>query len=226
MPHRIFLVHANPPAMPPVDAAMRQGWPEAQVFNLLDESLYAELDAKGTITPEIVRRIRLLLEYCVAARGDGVIFSGSTFGPAVETARKDLPIPVLKADEAMIAAALDTGGRIAVLGATERSIAVVVNGIEEAAATAGRRVAIARHWVAGATAAMAAGRRDEHDRLVAEAVGRATDCDTLVVSQISMIPAVLAVPDLPGRKILTSANTAVARLRALVTAGASSKHLP
>jgi hypothetical protein len=221
MSHRIFLVHANPPAMPPVDAAMRQGWPEAQVFNLLDESLYAELDAKGTITPEIVRRIRLLLEYCVAARAAGVIFSGSTFGPAVAAARQWLAIPVLKADEAMISAAIDGGPRIAVLGATERSIAVVAGGIAAAAAAAGRSVAVTPHWVAGATAAMAAGNRAEHDRLVADAVGRATDCDVLVVSQISMIPAVLAVPDLPGRKVLTSANTAVARLRALVTAGAS-----
>jgi hypothetical protein len=221
MTHRIFLVHANPPPMAPVVAAMREGWPAARVFNLLDESLYGELDAKGTITPEIVRRIRLLFEYCVAARADGVIFSGSTFGPAVETARQGLAIPVLKADEAMIAAALEGGNRIAVLGATERSIAVVSRGIAEAAATADREVAITPHWVPGATEAMAAGKRDEHDRLVAEAVGRAVDCDLLVVSQISMIPAVLAVPPLPGRTILTSANTAVARLKALVTSSAS-----
>jgi hypothetical protein len=221
MPHRIFLVHANPPPMAPVVAAMREGWPEAQVFNLLDESLYAELDAKGTITPEIIHRIRLLLEYCVAARADGIIFSGSTFGPAVAAARQDLAIPVLKADEAMIAAALDGGARIAVLGATERSIAVVSSGIEEAAAAAGRRLALTPHFVAGATAAMAAGRRDEHDRLVADAAARATDCDVLVVSQISMIPAVLAVPALPGRTVLTSANTAVAKLRSLVTSSAS-----
>jgi hypothetical protein len=218
MPHRIFLVHANPPPMAPAEAAMRQGWPEALVFNLLDESLYAELDAKGTITPDIVDRIRLLFEYCVVARADGIIFSGSTFGPAVETARQGIAIPVLKADEAMIAAAIEGGPRIGVLGATERSIAVVSKGIEEAAAAAGRRLAITPHWVAGATAAMAAGNRDEHDRLVAAAVGRATDCDVLVVTQISMIPAVLAVPARSGRTILTSADTAVARLRALVTA--------
>ncbi|MDB5405618.1 MAG: hypothetical protein JWL84_530 [Rhodospirillales bacterium] len=221
MPHRIFLVHVNPPAMPPVLEAMRQGWPEALVFNLLDESLYAELDAEGTITPEIIRRIRLLLEYCVAARADGAIFSGSTFGPAVEAARQGLLIPILKADEAMVAAAVECGERIAVLGATERSIAVVSRGIAAAAAAAGRRITITPHWVAGATAAMASGRRDEHDRLVAAAVDRATGCDALVVSQISMIPAVFAVPPLPGRTILTSANTAVARLRALVTSSAS-----
>jgi hypothetical protein len=68
---------------------------------------------------------------------------------------------------------------------------------------------------------MAAGRRDAHDRLVAAAVERAVDCDALVVSMISMIPAVLAVPPLPGRTVLTSANTAVAKLKALVTSSAS-----
>jgi hypothetical protein len=221
MTHRIFLVHANPPPMAPVVAAMREGWPEARVFNLLDESLYGELDAEGTITPQIVRRIRLLFEYCVAARADGVIFSGSTFGPAVEAARRDLAIPILKADEAMIAAAIAGGERIAVLGATERSIAVVSRGIAEAAAAAGRKLAITPHFVPGAGAARAAGRRDAHDRLVAAAVERAVDCDALVVSMISMIPAVLAVPPLPGRTVLTSANTAVAKLKALVTSSAS-----
>jgi hypothetical protein len=50
MPKRIFLVHPTPLAMPPVDEAFKTLWREAQVLNLLDESLYADVGANGELT--------------------------------------------------------------------------------------------------------------------------------------------------------------------------------
>ena len=47
MPKRIFLVHPTPLALPPVDEAFKKLWPQAQVLNLLDESLYADVGANG-----------------------------------------------------------------------------------------------------------------------------------------------------------------------------------
>ena len=84
-----------------MQAAFRRDWPEVGTFNLLDESLYAEMDEAGTITPEIIRRIRLLFEYCVSARADAIVFTGSTFGPAVDVVRGPLIVPVVRADEAL-----------------------------------------------------------------------------------------------------------------------------
>src|SRR5215207_10265805 len=98
---RIFLVHPFFQSMQLMQAAFRRDWPEVGTFNLLDESLYAEMDEAGTITPEIIRRIRLLFEYCVSARADAIVFTGTTFGPAVDVVRGPLIVPVVRADEAL-----------------------------------------------------------------------------------------------------------------------------
>src|SRR5215475_2089795 len=98
MPKRIFLVHPTPLAMPPIDDAFKTLWPEAETLNLLDESLYADIPPDGTLSPAIYDRVATLLRHCEDSRGDGIVFSGSTFGPAVDSGRKHMRVPVLRAE--------------------------------------------------------------------------------------------------------------------------------
>ena len=44
----------------PIDAAFKQGWPEAQTVNLLDESLYA--DVPQDAYQKVVRRLKRLTD--------------------------------------------------------------------------------------------------------------------------------------------------------------------
>lgn len=216
MTARIFVIHPYPPTMPPMSAAFTRLWPEATKFDLLDESLYAEVDDKGTITPALARRLRLLFEYAREASADGIIFTGSTFGPAVDQAREGFTVPVLKPDEAMAEAAVAAGNRIAVLATATRALPVIVGGIEAAAAKAGRPATVSAHHVPEAQPALVAGRREDHDRLVAEAAARITDCDVLVLGQISMAPAAASIPARPGRVVMTTPDTAVAKMKTLL----------
>jgi hypothetical protein len=109
MPKRIFLVHPTPLSMPPIDDAFKTLWPDAETLNLLDESLYADIPPDGTLAPAIYERVASLLRHCEASRADGILFSGSTFGPAVDAARKRIRVPVLRAEEAMMEQAVVLG---------------------------------------------------------------------------------------------------------------------
>jgi Asp/Glu/hydantoin racemase len=216
MTHRIFLVHPYFPSMAPIQLAFRKLWPEARTFNLLDDSLYAEMDDLGTITDEIVRRTELLLSYCQSAGADAIAFTGSTFGPAVDRARRSIKVPVIKTDEAMAEIAIEHGQRICVLGTAKRAIPVIMGGIQEAAARAGRTIDLQSHWVAGAQAALAEGRQGEHDRLIVDAATGLVDCDVLLIGQISMATAIDKIATVPGRTVLDSPQACVARTRALL----------
>ncbi len=215
MTKRIFIVHPTEMTVAPLREAFARHWPEARIFNLIDESLYDELDPQGTITPEIRRRVRLLLDYCVEANAEAVVFNGTTFGPAIDDARATSRIPVLKPMEAMAEQAVAAGSRIAILCTSKRSIPVIARVIEDAAR--GKPIAISGHFVADAQAALAAGDAETHDRLVAAAADAITDCDVLVLGQVPMVSALPRIAPRPGRVLLTSPDGAVIRLRTLLS---------
>jgi hypothetical protein len=213
MTARIFVIHPLSPSIRPMTEAFARLWPEAHKFDLLDESLYPELDDKGTITPTIIQRLQLLFAYASTARADGMIFAGSTFGPAVDQARVGIDVPVLKPDEAMGEAAVSIGRRIAVVTTSKRALPVISGGIEAAAKDAGKPVIISTHHVPDAHHAMAAGRPEEHHRLIAGFASRITDCDVLVLGQISMAPAAVLIPPCAGRTVMTTPDSAVQKMR-------------
>ena len=121
MPKRVFLVHPTPLALPPVDEAFKTLWPQAQIVNLLDELLYADVGANGELTPALYARVANLFRHCEASGADGIVFSGSTFGPAVEEGRKGITVPVLRIEEAMMDEAVARGGSILVVSTQKRA---------------------------------------------------------------------------------------------------------
>jgi hypothetical protein len=216
MPKRIFLVHPTPLAMPPVDAAFKTLWPQAQILNLLDESLYADVGPNGECTPALYARLASLLRHCEASGADGIVFSGSTFGPAVEEGRKGMRVPVLRIEEGMMDEAVARGGSILVVSTQKRAMPVVRATLDQSAKTAGKSPEIKDIWVAGARDALNAGDNNTHDRLIAEQAAAAGDFNTVVLSMISMAPARTKMPPALAKKTLTSGETAVARMRKLL----------
>jgi Asp/Glu/hydantoin racemase len=216
MPKRIFLVHPTPLAMPPVDEAFKRLWPSAQVLNLLDDSLYADVGADGELTPALYARVENLLRHAQNSGADGIVFSGSTFGPAVEAGRKAIKVPVLRIEEAMMDEAVARGGSILLVCTQKRAMPVVRATLDGAARRAGKTPTIAELWVAGARDAINANDSARHDRLIVDQVAAAVDYDTVVLGMISMAPARAAMSPALAAKTLTSGEAAVARMRRLL----------
>jgi uncharacterized protein YbjT (DUF2867 family) len=69
----------------------------------------------------------------------------------------------------------------------------------------------------GALAALDRGDRAEHDRLVADASRDLRDCDLIALAQYSMAPAASLVAEASGRPVLTTPDSAVLKLKELLS---------
>jgi len=113
---RIALIHALKHSIVPIEASFAKLWPEARLMNLLDDSLSADLARDGRLTSAMTERFQAIGRYVAGTGADAILFTCSAFGPCIEAvARTRAPMPVLKPNEAMIAQAVNQGGKIGLL---------------------------------------------------------------------------------------------------------------
>jgi Asp/Glu/hydantoin racemase len=217
MPPRIALIHAVATAIPPIRHAFKEGWPEAQVSNLLDDDLMPAYTREGGLTPHVTERICALALYAARTGADGILFTCSVFPQAEDMAKQLVRIPLLKPDEAMIAAALDAGSRIGVVATNPPAAPAAAAQLRAAAEARGLRVHVVESVAEGAFAIGNTGDAVTHDRMVVEAAERiAGQVDVLCLAQVSMALARGAVQATVKVPVLTSPATAVARLKMLL----------
>ena len=213
---RIGVVSPMAIANETVTAAFAELWPEAEVINLLDESLYADFAGKE-ITDETYRRIAVLLQYSQDSGAQGIVFTGSVFGRPVEAGREKLSVPVLTAHEAMIEAAFECGSRFGILTTAAGSLRCLADDIDRYAQENGLSFTMTDHIEDAARPVILAGDIERHDEMVAAAAARMTDCDCLMLGQFSMETSAQKIADVPGRPVLTPPRTAVEKLKRILT---------
>jgi len=217
MTRRIALIHAVATAIPPIQQAFKKDWPEAQVSNLLDDDLMPAYTREGGLTPHVVERICALALYAARTGADGILFTCSVFPQAEDMAKQMVRIPVLKPDEAMIAAALDTGKRIGVVATNPPAAPAAAAQLTAAAAARGIQIQVIPSVAEGAFAIGNSGDAATHDRMIVEAAERIADqVDVICLAQVSMALARAAVQAKVKVPVLTSPATAVARLKAML----------
>jgi hypothetical protein len=214
---RIALIHATPAAVEPIQEAFARGWPAPDLVNLLDDSLSRDRALAPELTDALYGRFVALGRYALSFGADGILFTCSAFGPAIERVARSVAVPVLKPNEAMFAEALAIGGTIGMLATFEPSIASMASEFEADAARTGARVRLESKFVPDAMAALLAGSRQRHDDLVAMAGAALAHCDAIMLAQFSMAPAAeLLRHTLPRVPILTSPGAAVAAMRSRI----------
>jgi Asp/Glu/hydantoin racemase len=207
---RIALIHALRHSPAPIEAAFRALWPQPQLMNLLDDSLSADLARDGRLTEAMTARFLDLARYATGTGAAAILFTCSAFGPCIDRVKQQHPdIPVLKPNEAMIEEATAQGRRIGLVasfGPTLQSMPPEFPaGIE-----------LKLRLAEGALAALDAGDGATHDRLVGEAAADLRDCDAVALAQFSLARARDQVAEATGRPVLTTPDSAVRKLRALL----------
>lgn len=210
---RIVLVHATPAAVEPIRSAFAQLWPEPDLVNLLDDSLSRDRALVPDLTDGMYGRFDALGSYAVSIGADGILFTCSAFGPAIERVARSVSIPVLKPNEAMFAEAIAIGGKIGMLATFEPSIASMAAEFEAQAGKAGASTELQSVLVPDALAALNAGDRSGHDALIAKAASGLAHCDAVMLAQFSMAPAASALRQRSSAPVLTSPGSAVAALK-------------
>jgi Asp/Glu/hydantoin racemase len=210
---RITLIHALKHSIVPIESSFARLWPEARLMNLLDDSLSADLARDGKLTEPMTERFLSMGRYAALTGADGILFTCSAFGPCIEAvAREHAPMPVLKPNEAMIEQAVAKGQRIGLLSTFPPTLVSMPPEFPSS-------VTLVPKLAEGALAALDRGDRAEHDRLVVEASRDLRDCDLIALAQYSMAPAADRVAEATGRPVLTTPDSAVAKLKAMLGVG-------
>jgi aspartate/glutamate racemase len=207
---RIALIHALAHSVAPINLALSAQWPQAQVMNLLDDSLSADLARSAAgLDAAMAQRFMTLADYAVATGAQGILFTCSAFGPCIDAvATRHAPMPVLKPNEAMVADAVAMGlplGLVASFAPTLRSMPPEFP----------KGTLCAGELADGALDALNAGDTGLHDRLVVEAALRAqaSGAKVIALAQFSMARAEALVAQHTGLPVLTTVSSAVAALR-------------
>ena len=212
-PPRIALIHALRASMAPTDEAFARGWPEADTFSLLDDSLSRDLAAGGARAEALPERFVELGRYAVRCGADAILFTCSAFGEAIDLVRDEVRIPVLKPNEAMIDEVVGLQAKVALLATFAPTLPSMSAELEAEAARQSRRLDLTPVHVAGALEALQRGEPERHDGLIVEAANRVVGPRTIVLAQFSMARAADAVRAATGRRTFTTPESAVARLR-------------
>lgn len=210
------MIHATPLAMAPIAKAFKELAPHAEVFHLLDDSLSKDHAKAQTLTPQMMARFEDLTQYALKTGANGILFTCSAFGAAIDACAQLRAEPILKPNEAMFEEALELSPQkksmsVSLIATFEPSIASMKEEFLQLAQSRGISVDFTGIFVPEAMNELAEGKEQSHHQRVAKAVSQAPACDVIMLAQFSMAQAqALAQSQAPAlTPVLTSPHCAV-----------------
>jgi aspartate/glutamate racemase len=207
------IVHTSFALVDLLNGLVKTQLPGVKVVNVVDDTLLSYARERGV--DDLLRRRMKNYFLSAADAGAQVILNAcSSVGETVDAARREVPVPILKIDEAMAAEAVRAGRRIAVLATVASTLGPTGRLLRAQAKALGREIEIDEALCDGAFDLLLTGKIAEHDRLVIDAVRKAAaDHDVLVFAQASMSRLVPAVANQISVPLFASPELAMVRLR-------------
>jgi Asp/Glu/hydantoin racemase len=213
---RVALLHGTPVAVEPIQRAFATRWPEAETVNLLDDSLSVDRAKDHDLTPRMFERFVELGSYAHRIGADAILVTCSAFGPAIERMARELPVPVLKPNEAMFREAIGRGQRIGMLATFAPSVLTMTEEFDQFVGEAGAKAKLETIVVEGAMDALRKGDAARHNELIAARAGELAHCDAIMLAHFSTSRALSAVAAVVKTPVLTAPDAAVDRIRSVV----------
>jgi Asp/Glu/hydantoin racemase len=211
---RIALISATSAAIGPAAAALAAAFPEAEVWNILDDKLLADAtDCRGIDGPLHARMTRLI-KHALAEGADGILLTCSMYGPVAHDTQAE--IPVLAPDQAAFDdLASGTYGKILVIASLESALTDTVARLRESLLRAGKQTTVAGIAVPAAfTAAQHGDQAELTGSVIAGAKDSAIRPDAIFLAQYSLAPATEALATATGLPVISGPISAAKRLQA------------
>lgn len=214
---QIYIIHTSLVSYEELTMLFAEIFPEAKVFNIIDDSLLHDVSLNGKVNEKIIGRMCKYFDAAAQNGADLIINQCSSVGEAADIAAKTVGIPVLKIDEAMAEKAVELGTKIGVIATVKSTMAPSCNLIKSKAQKVHKDVYITEYLVNGALdVLMKEKNRKKHNEMVIKAIKTAEkQCDVVVLAQGSMT---VLLPELIDAKkiILTSPRLCVEKARKML----------
>jgi Asp/Glu/hydantoin racemase len=181
------LVHTSATLVPVFAELCSKYLPGIKVFNIVDDSLIKNTIACGELTKSTSKRVVNYAASAEEAGADYILFTCSSIGPAVETAATVTGVPVLRVDQPMADAAVQTGKRIGVIATLSTTLEPTSDLVRRRAIAAGKEIELKAVLCEGAFDALMSGDASKHDKKVGDALKQlVNEVDVIVLAQASM----------------------------------------
>lgn len=198
MTKKIAIVHTSLVSHKVLNDMFSSFAPDIKVYNIVDDSLLAEVSEAGHITPNLVNRMCKYFDTAASLGVDLIFNQCSSVGGAAEIAANTVDVPVLRIDEPMARKAVQLGHRIAVIATVGSTVKPSCDIVTRVAKEADVDVEVVPYLVDGALNVLMTQGQAAHNALVKDTVKKAADeCDVVVLAQGSMI---VLLPDLEDIK--------------------------
>lgn len=214
----IAVISATPAAIGPAAAGLKEGFPGATVWNILDDRLLVEADDAGGVDARLRDCMIRLIEHAKAEGATGILLTCSMYG-SVAREFDGAGVPVLGSDDAVFAAVIDGGFRSVLVVASFES--ALVDAVERFGAfAAGASPHIESTVPDGAFAATNAGDSAALiDALIAGCQPFVGAVDAVLLAQYSLAPATEPLSAALGIPVLSGPLRAATLLRSRVESG-------
>ncbi len=213
---RLALIHATRLAIDPIVFACQTHWPDVEHISILDESLSIDRSKDAQLSRVLSDRIIALCRHAETLGSDGVLFTCSAFGSAIDMAAETSDIPVLKPNEAMFEKALALGERITMIYTFPPAVAGMETEFDHYAQGLQSSAQIRSVYAEGARQAVERGDAEKHDQIIAHTVSQVKDADVIVLAHFSMATAQGLASDATNIPVLSSPATAIEKIKLLV----------
>ena len=211
---KIYIIHTTPVSKEELSTLFAEIIPEAEVFNILDDSLIEEVSSNGGLTNKIISRMCSYFKAAEECGADLIFNQCSSVGEAADIAAKLVSVPLLKIDEGMAEEAVKIGQTIGVVATVKSTILPSCNLVKTKAKLAGKDVCVKEFLVDGALQVLLKEKdRAKHNRMVKEKIQLAEEsCDVIVLAQGSMTAILSELGDIK-KTVLTSPKLGVLKAR-------------
>lgn len=210
MERKVAVIHTTVVTCDGINSRLKALVPDAEVMNIVDDSLLNDVKKEGMLTKEVTRR---LLTYALEAQDWGaelILNACSSVGEGVDVIRPLLKIPYLKNDEPMARFAVEKGEKIAVYGTVKTTLEPSARLINRIAEAEKKKVVVDSYLASDAFEALTVEKNQEKHNQILESLIRDTgnQYDVLVLAQASMSVLIPCLADIT-KPILSSMDSGV-----------------
>tara|TARA_Y100001001_G_scaffold38970_1_gene33470 strand:+ start:886 stop:1548 length:663 start_codon:yes stop_codon:yes gene_type:complete len=215
-PMRVTIIHAIAESIPPVRLAFADEFPEAEIINVLDETLLIDFDDQ--LTPQLRQRMGNLIGYCRDNQADAIALACSVYAPVVDTAKDLIDVPLVSSYGPVMADAVAAGRRVGLIAsvlATMRDSEYYLKlAAEEAGTVVEPRLCLAEDLIPVMRSEGQAGLERHLER---EVLNLAPDVDVVLLTQFSFAAALAHLQKVSPVPVLSAPHSSARALKRLLS---------
>jgi hypothetical protein len=214
----VAVIHATWAASPPIVEAFAAEYPQARLWQLLDDRLIADAVDIGSITPELLERLRRLVRHAVAGQADAILLTCSMYAGYADWAGAAEGIRMLPSDGALHRAVIASRAkRAVVLFSLDSAVQDGRDRLRAAVRASGVAMEIKGVVAPRALAASGSGDWQGVVQALASVAAPYVTRDTIVaLGQYSLAPAAAALSQRLGIEVLSGPQLAAREMRAIL----------